>query len=115
MEEACKIQAGRISGDFSLTRFGHDLRRIVPGILYLASYIAVEWGVKASGLSPVLGDFTLTTGLSVGLILIYGRWYAPIVFIATALDGLWLQAIPYSTPVTLLYCMAVSLAQVTRQ
>jgi PAS domain S-box-containing protein len=113
MEEASKIETGQLSTDLSLApRFGYNLRPIIPALLYLAVYLALEWSVRACGSSLTLGSFSLTTGLNLGLLLAYGLWYAPVVAVAVATDGLWLHPLPFSVPVALLYCLVVSLVQI---
>jgi PAS domain S-box-containing protein len=112
MQEASKIEIGRLSIDFSLVpRFGYALRPIVPALLYLAAYAGLEWSLGASGLSGALGHFQLTAGLNLGLLLVYGLWYAPVIALTIAASSLWIHPLPFSTPLALGHCLAVSLVQ----
>jgi len=112
MEEASKIETGRFSADVSLPRLKHDLRVLVPGVLYLIFYVLVDWGVKASGLQAILGDFSMTAGLNLALLLTNGLWYSPVVILTIVADGLWHHPLAYPVPIALLYCLTVALVQI---
>ncbi len=113
MQEAEKIETGLLSNDFGLVpRFGYDLRPIVPTILYFLIYAALAWSVKAFGLSEVLGNFGLTAGLNLGLLLVYNLWYAPVVVVAIGVDCLWLHPLPFTFPLAILYCLGISLIEI---
>ncbi|MBP1624628.1 MAG: hypothetical protein H6Q07_2648 [Acidobacteria bacterium] len=112
MEEASKIETGRFSGDLGLPRMRHDLRLFVPGVLYLIVYGLVDWGVKASGLQAILGDFSVTAGLNLALLLTNGVWYSPVVVLATVADGLWHHPLAYPLPIAVIYCVTISLVQI---
>lgn len=113
MEEATKVEAGELSGEFSIVpRFGYSLRPLVPCVFYLAAYIALEWGVRTAGLYGLFSDFSLTAGLNLGLLLAYGLWYSPVVVLAIAADGLWLHPLKFPVPVTLIYCLGIALLEI---
>ncbi len=113
MQEASRIETAPMGGAVSLTpRFGRDLRPIIPVVLYLSSYAILSWLVKVFNLSNAIGDFSLTAGLSLGLLLAYGLWYTPLVVVAIAADCLWFHPPPYSAPMAMLYCLAISLVEV---
>jgi hypothetical protein len=112
MEETSKLETGQIGSEFSLIPRSGYLRPIIPTVLYLAAFVTLEWSVTAYGLSEALGRFSLTAGLNLGLMLAYGLWYAPVVVIAIAADGILLHPFPFSMPVAMSYCLAVALVQV---
>jgi len=93
-------------------RFHYNLRPVIPALLYLAVYAGIEWSIRASGLSGTLNDFSLTAGLNLGLLLVYGIWYAPIVVLATVIDGLWVKPLQFEMTVSLAYCLVISLIQI---
>jgi PAS domain S-box-containing protein len=113
MQEATRIETERLSGAFSLPRVGHDLRPFFPSLLYLIAYLAADWSMERLGLMAVLGDYTIVAGLNFGLILLYGLWHSPVVVLATVADGLWCHPLPYSVPVAVLYCLSLSLVEIS--
>ena len=114
MEDASRIEAQPLSGrEFSFVQHSRfDMRPIVPGLLYLAVYALLVLGVKAAGLSFAVNDYGLTAGLNIGFLAAYGIWYAPWAFVATVGGGLYLNPLPFSVQVSILYCLTISLAQI---
>ena len=112
MEEATKAETGKLDGELSLPRVKYDLRPLVPVALYMFAYMVLDWSVKVSGLQTAFGDFSMTAGLNLALLLIHGLWYAPVVIAATLADGLWLHRLPYPLMLSVLLCATVSLVQV---
>lgn len=113
MEETSKLEAGQLNTDFLLApRLGHNLRPLIPTALYLVAYLALEWGVRAVGLSATFGAFSLTAGLNLALLLAYGLYYAPVVAAAIAADGFWLHPLPLSLPVAAFFCLFIAVVQI---
>jgi hypothetical protein len=111
MEETSKIETGQLGAEFSLAPRSGYFRPVIPTVLYLAAFLALEWSVSAFGFSESLGRFSLTTGLNLGLMMAYGLWYAPVVAVTIAADGIWLHPFPFSIPMAMSYCLAVALVQ----
>jgi PAS domain S-box-containing protein len=114
MQEAARMGIGHPGRNLSgIIRVPYSLRPIIPAFLYLTVYIAVAWGVRVTGVSGTLGDLSVTAGLNLGLILVYGIWYAPVVILATVIGGLWIAPLPFSMTMLLAYCLVISLIQIT--
>jgi PAS domain S-box-containing protein len=113
MQEATRVELEHPNRDLSgIFRFHYNLRPVVPALLYLVVYAGFEWGTRVSGLSRTLNDFSLTAGLNLGLLLVYGIWYAPMVVLATVMDGLWMHPLQFEVTVSLAYCLVISLIEI---
>lgn len=78
------------------------------GLAYLVSYVALDW---ASYVQP-FGQFSITpwnphTGLSFALILLWGRRFVPLLFVAPFLADLVVRHLPAPLPVGLLLWLVV--------
>lgn len=112
MEDATKLESGKLAADLNLPAVKYDLRPLVPSVLYLIGYLAVTMAVDAAGLRHLLGIHTMTAGLNLSLLLVNGLWYAPVIVLATVADGLWLHRLPYPFLVSLLFCLTIALIQI---
>jgi len=112
MQEATRIESESLNSSFSLPRIRYNLRPVVPVVLYVIAYAAIDLAIDMSGLLPILGDYSMTAGLNFGVLLLYGIWYAPVVFLATVADGLWFHTLPYPIPLAIVYCLTISLIQI---
>ena len=113
MENTASDQTGRLNSvPETVARLQYSLLPAIPALLYLAVYAAAECGIRVSGLNTIVSNFSLTTGLNLGLLLTYGIWYAPVVVLAVIVHGLWLYPLPYSVPISLLFYLGLSLLQV---
>ncbi len=113
MHQATRIEIGpSIDNQVSLSRNLQSLRDVVPAFLYLTGFAALEYGMQWSDLSELLSSCSLTAGLNLALLLIYGLWFAPLVFIAVLIDGLWIHPLSFSMEMLLLYCLVVTLIQI---
>lgn len=112
MQEATPIEPESLNDSLRLPRISHDLRPVVPVVLYLITYAAIDLVVDKSGLLPILGDYSMTAGLNFGLLLLHSIWYAPVVFLATVTDGLWLHPLPYPVPLAIIHSFTIALIQI---
>ncbi len=113
MQEATNIEIGQpVNNTSAFFRTLSNVREVATVLLYLACYALLDYGTQWSGLSGILSSFSLTSGLSLGLLLVYGLWYSPLIFIATVTDGLWIHPLSFSMEVTILYCLAFTLIEV---
>ena len=112
MQESTKIDTGLVLNELNLMpRIGYGLRPIVPAMLYLFTYATLAWIGQSLGLSSVIGKFGLTAGLSLGFLLSYGIWYAPVVLFAVVADSMWVHVLPLQIPWVLLFCLGISLVE----
>ena len=71
MQEATRIEIRPSSDNAgSLSRNLHNLRGIVPALLYLGSYAVFAYGMQWSGSSGFLSNYSLTAGFNLALLLI---------------------------------------------
>jgi PAS domain S-box-containing protein len=113
MQDAVKLNPVRAIGAMNLPRLQFDLRQIAPVALYIIAYAAINWGVEQTGLAQLLGRFSMVAGLNLALVLLYGFWYSPIVILVTLVDGLWYRPLHYSLPFAVMFCLAISLIEIS--
>ena len=113
MQNTTKMDTSLLHSDLRLVpRFGYDLRPAIPALLYLFSYAVVTWLANHFGLANILGEFGLSAGLNLGLLLAYGLWYTPVVIAAIVAHCFWFYSFPFSIPFAALFCVSLSAIEV---
>ena len=78
------------------------------GIAYLAAYVAFDWASYVQPFDPFgITPWNPQTGLSFALILLFGRRYIPLLFVAPFLADLVVRHLPAPLPVGLLLWLVV--------
>ncbi len=104
--EASAANAGRLPGEVRLARKPwYDVRPYAVVVIYLALFSVLSLGVRFLGGSSALNHVHLPAGLSIGLLLLYGLGYAPVVLLACLADSLWLHPVAGPFPLIALICL----------